>query len=118
MTNNPKPKGLEGWLEKKGHSKVSIGENWQKRYVRIDDNTGKILYFKSSNSSEEPSGNIDIRIADITAYDKNGKPDYSRFNIDTGDKTYKFRAMNETDGRRWLDGLNAWKDYFLMNMIN
>ncbi len=56
-------------------------------------------------------------VKDIAPYEKNGKPDYSRFNIDIGEKVYKFKAVNETEGQKWIDGLNAWKDYFLMNMM-
>ncbi len=31
-------------------------------------------------------------------------------------QVFKFRAANESEGRRWLDGLNAWREYFLLNM--
>lgn len=46
-----RPAPLEGWLEKKGHSKVHVGamgENWQKRYLRIDESSTALIYTKSS----------------------------------------------------------------------
>jgi hypothetical protein len=67
---------------------------------------------------EKPNGTIDLKLVkDITFYEKNGKPDYSRFNLDAGDgKVFKFRALSESEGQRWIEGLNAWRDYFLLNM--
>lgn len=61
---------------------------------------------------------IDLRaIADIGPYDKGNSPDYSRFNVDDGQgKVFKFRAASDAEGKRWIDGLNDWKDFFLMNM--
>jgi len=56
-------------------------------------------------------------VKDIAPYEKSGRPDYSRFNVDIGEKVYKFKAVNEAEGQKWIDGLNAWKDYFLMNMM-
>jgi hypothetical protein len=52
------------------------------------------------------------------AYEKNGKPDSSRFNIDMGDKVYKFRAPSAEEGQKWIDNLNAWRDYFLLAMTS
>jgi hypothetical protein len=57
-------------------------------------------------------------VKDVVPYEKGtkGQVDYSRFNVDGGDKVYKFRAPNEQEGQRWIEGLNAWREYFLMNM--
>lgn len=62
---------------------------------------------------------MDLKLAkEVTPYEKNGKPDYSRFNVDAGDsKAFKFRAKDNAEGQRWVDGLNAWRDHFLLNMI-
>jgi hypothetical protein len=61
---------------------------------------------------------IDLKmVRDITAYEKNGKMDYTRLNIDVGDKVYKWRARNEAEGQMWLDGLNSWRDYFLLHSV-
>ena len=46
-----------------------------------------------------------------------GKEDYTRFNVDVdGDKMYKFKVNSQAEGQRWVEGLNEWRDYFLMNM--
>jgi hypothetical protein len=42
-----KPEPLEGWVEKKGGGRV-MGENWQKRYLRIDERHAKLAYHKTS----------------------------------------------------------------------
>lgn len=112
-----KPTSLEGWLEKKGHGKVHMGGDWQKRYLRVDERTGSLSYSKSSSSSDKSAGSIDLKLAkDIFPYNKDGKSDYTRFNIDIGDRVFKFKANTETEGQRWVEGLNEWKDYFLLNM--
>jgi hypothetical protein len=54
-------------------------------------------------------------VKDIAPYEKNGRPDYARFNVDIGDKVYKLRASNAAEGQKWVDGLNLWRDYFLLN---
>lgn len=47
-----------------------------------------------------------------------GKEDYTRFNVDVdGDKMYKFKVNSQAEGQRWVDGLNEWRDHFLMNMM-
>lgn len=55
-------------------------------------------------------------VQDVVVHEKSGVADYSRFNVDAGDKVYKFRAPNAIDGQRWIEGLNSWRDYFLLNM--
>jgi len=45
-----------------------------------------------------------------------GQVDFSRFNIDLEDKVYKFKVNSQPEGQRWVDGLNEWRDHFLMNM--
>jgi hypothetical protein len=67
--------------------------------------------------NEKAAGTIDLKtVQGISAYDKNGKADYSRLNIDIGERVFKFRASNEAEGRKWLEGLEEWRDYFLLNM--
>jgi hypothetical protein len=68
-----KPEKLEGWIEKKSESKMGLGSEWQKRFVRIDESTGSMVYYKTANTSDKPSGTIDLRmVADISAYSKGG----------------------------------------------
>lgn len=119
VLDNKKPKPLEGWLEKKGNGKVHMGGEWQKRYVRVDEASSSLTYAKTSSPSEKPAGSIDLKVVgDILPHSgKKGQQDYSRFDVDDGDgRTFKFRAANEGEGRRWVDGLNEWRDYFLLNM--
>lgn len=114
-----KPAALEGWLEKKGGAKV-VGSDWQRRYVRVEQSSGSLQWFKSSSSLEKPNGSLDmLLIADVTPYaTKGGKADSSRFNVDMGDgnKMYKFKASSDAEGDKWIKGLNDWKDYLLLNM--
>lgn len=49
-------------------------------------------------------------------YEKGGKEDYTRFNVDLEDKMYKFKVNSQAEGKRWVEGLNEWRDHFLMNM--
>lgn len=108
---------MEGWLDKKGHGKVHMGGDWQKRYLKVDEASGCLHYSKSSNPNETPAGTIDLKsVKGISAYEKGGKTDYTRFNVDYQDKVYKFRATTDAEGKKWVDGLNEWKDYFLLNL--
>ena len=67
--------------------------------------------------SEQPAGMIDLKLVkDITPYDKAGKEDFTRFNVDLEDKMYKFKVNSQAEGRKWVEGLNEWRDHFLMNM--
>mmetsp|Transcript_6631 Transcript_6631/g.11152 ORF Transcript_6631/g.11152 Transcript_6631/m.11152 type:complete len:947 (+) Transcript_6631:145-2985(+) len=118
MEEDPKPDPLEGWLEKKSSGKVKMGEGWQKRYMRIDEARSALCYYKTSNISEAPNGVIDLKlVTDISVYhDRNGADDYTRFNIDLGDKVFKFKVNSAFEGKKWVNGLNEWRDYFLMNM--
>jgi hypothetical protein len=111
-----KPVPLQGWLEKKSPSKMT-GNSWQRRYCRVDESTHQLMYYKSETSLDAPQGSIDLKLVmDVVPYEKDGKKDMTRFNVDSGDKEYKMRAISTTEGARWIDGLNEWRDYFLMNM--
>lgn len=86
--------------------------------MRVDERSGQIIYSKSSSDTNDKSaGSIDLKmVRDIVAYEKNGVPDYTRFNVDLGEKVYKFKVNSENEGQKWVEGLNAWRDYFLLNM--
>ena len=116
---NDIPEPLEGWLDKKGGTKsgFSLGPEWQPRFLRVDEPSQSLTYFKSDKKTEKPSGIIDLKlIRDVTPLIVDGREDYSRFNVDCGDKVYKFKAKSKEDGTKWINGLNDWHDYFLMNM--
>lgn len=111
------PMYIEGWVEKKGGGKMGVGGDWQKRFLRIDKKNHSLVYSKSSSAADKPSGVIDLLLVqDVVPHEKNGQPDYSRFNVDTGEKVYKFRATNALEGQKWIESLNAWRDHFLLNM--
>lgn len=42
--------------------------------------------------------------------------DPTRFSIDIGERVMKFQAANEEEARNWVNGLSAWRDYFLLNV--
>jgi hypothetical protein len=91
-TLSDKPQLLKGWLEKKGHGMVHMGNEWQRRYCRIDEETSTLQYYKTDKEIDKPVGVIDLNmVVSIEPYEKNGKVDHTRFNIDIGDKQYKFR---------------------------
>ena len=83
-----KPKTLEGWLEKKGTGKMHMGGDWQKRYLRIDEANGTLTYSKTTDIHEKPAGTIDFKlVGEIVPHSgKNGQQDFTRFDIDIGDK--------------------------------
>ncbi len=114
-----KPPLLLGWLEKKSPKKV-LGNDWQKRYCVINERTHSLVYYKTDNISDKEQGSIDLLlISDITLYkDDSGKVDNTRFNVDMGEgaKDFKFKAANMMEAERWVAGLNAWREYALLNM--
>ena len=115
MGISDRPSDLEGWLEKKQQAKFGKMAQWQKRYFKVDDDSGCLLYFKSTNPNESPSGSIDLKmIVEVAVPEKDGKIDPIRFNIDVGDKVYKIRASSSTEGERWIAQLNFWRDYIIL----
>ena len=99
---------------------MGLGSDWSKRFMRIDEKNGTLVYYKTANLGEKAAGTIDLRqVVDISSYSKGGsKEDPSRFNIDMGDKAkvYKWRAPSVDEGARWTKSLNDWRDYFLLEM--
>ena len=54
-------------------------------------------------SSTEPQGSIDLKlVVDVVAYEKDGKKDLTRFNVDSGEKQYKMRAISASEGERYV----------------
>lgn len=50
----------------------------------------------------EAQGSIDLKlIVDVVPYEKDGKKDMTRFNVDSGDKQYKMRAISAAEGERY-----------------
>jgi hypothetical protein len=116
-----KPAYIEGWVEKKGGGKMAAmhGGEWQKRYMRIDEQAGGVSYSKTSSAAdkEKASGVIDLRsMREVGPYEKGGRQEFTRFNIDIGDKVFKFRVGSAQEGERWVTALQQWQDHFLLNM--
>jgi hypothetical protein len=110
------PPMIEGWLEKKGSGAIHIGNEWSRKYCRINEEQGTFQYCKSSNEYEKPSGSIDLKsVKEITFYDKGESLDHSRFNITVDDKVFKFKAASQADGERWVRALEEWREYFLLH---
>jgi hypothetical protein len=59
-------------------------------------------------------------VEDVAPYERERggrtERDAARFSVDSGDKEYKLRALSAAEGERWIEGLTAWREYFLMNM--
>ena len=55
---------------------------------------------------------------DVGPYEKGGVKDYTRFNIDIGEKVFKFRVGSAAEGEKWVSGLQQWQDHFLLNMYS
>ena len=115
-----KPADIEGWLEKKmSGGGFHLGNEWHRRYARIDEKSGAFVYFKSSSAGETPNGSVDLKsLASVSFYDKGGGSfDKSRFSMVAGDdKTYKWKANNEADGKKWVRAINDWKDYLILSV--
>jgi hypothetical protein len=74
-----------------------------------------LIVLNSPSESALESINL-LAVVDVVAYCKQGKTDLARFNIDMGEgKVYKFRASSASEGEAWVNSINEWKDYFLLN---
>lgn len=110
------PDKLDGFLELKGHGRFGA-EDWQRLYARVDGKTYKLVLSKTATPNETPVQSISVpTISDVEYYDHKGKVDHKRFNFSAEGKVFKFRVQSEMDGKKWVDGLNGWKDYFLLNL--
>ena len=47
---------------------------------------------------------------------KPSKDSFSRFDIDTGERVYKFKAKSKVEAENWVANLNLWREYFLLQM--
>ena len=110
-----KPSKLQGWLEKKGKGKFT--SEWQRKYCKVDESTSSLLYSKSKDFDDEQGGSIDLRqVTSIAINSKPSKDSYSRFEIDTGERVYKFKAKSKIEAENWVSNLNLWREYFLLQM--
>jgi hypothetical protein len=54
-------------------------------------------------------------MVDITQYEKGGTVDAARFNIDMGEKSYKFKAESSKLGSEWFNSLTEWREYEILH---
>lgn len=137
------PALLEGWvLKKSGHSNMGKSNEWSKRYLKINK-SGYLIYSKISDFNDEEiirsylaslnqsdkskskskqesdiSGIIDLKlVSDVSSYEKYHVVDWKRFNINIGNKVYKFQANSNEEGIKWVDCLNVWREYAILQGI-
>ena len=112
-----RPNKLEGYVELKGHTTFGR-EDWQRVFLRVNDKTRMLNICKSADPRQAPDSSYSMPSMDgIEYYTNKGKTDHKRFSVNdpnTG-KPIKFRVQSDLDGKKWVEGLNGWKDYFLMN---
>lgn len=114
------PEELQGYLSKKATGTKHWAQSWQERYFKIDAASAKLKYFKSEKDTT-PKGEIDMRIVrevklHVGSKDHGEVKDPSRFDIDCGDKTIRMKAPSAEQAQKWIDGLNEWQEYLLLNM--
>lgn len=129
------PATLEGVLQKKKSHRCSIlphvtpplvrnrrpslfssawRDTWTELFFKVHSSDASLEYFRLASDST-PKGSIDLRlVVRIDRYTKADNP--RRFSINLGEQQQiKLRARTAADAERWITGLEAWKDYFLMN---
>ena len=113
-----KPPVRMGYVEMNtSNSMASFGKkDWKRRYMKIDTRTGELCIY----NSQEDDMCIHIikcmNIQSVETYNKRGG-DRKRFNVSTiSDETFKFQCASAAEGDGWVNSLNDWKDYALMNM--
>eukprot|EP00604_Paraphysomonas_vestita_P003710 CAMPEP_0174822860 /NCGR_PEP_ID=MMETSP1107-20130205/19170_1 /TAXON_ID=36770 /ORGANISM="Paraphysomonas vestita, Strain GFlagA" /LENGTH=372 /DNA_ID=CAMNT_0016043125 /DNA_START=1640 /DNA_END=2755 /DNA_ORIENTATION=+ len=110
------PPELSGWVEKKGNKTLGVaGGGWQNRYMVVRK-PGNLFYYKDEDTSQEPSGQIDLTlVVNFTIKDKDdiesSNRDSVRLDLDLADRVLKLRFKTNADAVRWRDGLSIWKDY-------
>jgi hypothetical protein len=117
-TSQSEPAQLSGYLEKKSDASKKGG--YKKMWVQVDAFSGQLLYKKDGKASTQPLETIDLRLlgeVEIEA-DSKGRLDTSaKFRFDTGSDDAVFKTSNAKEAQRWVEGLNQWREYFLLNMV-
>ena len=115
------PPPLEGFLFKKRNSalvKVPTLSKFQERYFRVDEESGMLHYFKDNcHGVDIPMGSLRLAaINEVATFMKEDKSDPTRFNISSSgiDKVYKLKASDIDDRKMWVEGLNAWREFFIL----
>jgi len=112
-----KPNKLEGYVELKGHTTFGR-EDWHRVHLRVDEKSRKLNVCKTADPNNKPDASYSLpSLSDVEYYTHNGKTDYKRFGLTdpVSGKPSKFRVQSDLDGKKWVEGLEAWKDWCLMN---
>ena len=113
-----KPATRMGYVEMNSAPGSSLfgKKDWNRRYMRIDARTGEVCIFNSKDDAHCIHIIKCMNIQSVALYSKRGG-DNKRFNLTTiSDETFKFQCSTEAEGKGWVQSLNDWKDYALMNM--
>ena len=124
-----KPRKLEGFLGKKRNGvsgKVPLVHKYQQRYFVVRED-GSLTYHESIFQAENsfPLGSLKlIECPEFEVVKDDDKNEHTRFNIivesaeKKKDKVMKLKALSYEDAKRWITGLNAWREYFLEEYTN
>jgi hypothetical protein len=106
-----RPALLEGWVEKKTHGLIST---FQKRYVRVNENTKCLDYCKRATEIDTASSSIFFSMISKIEYEK---ADNRVFHIRVPDGEaefmYTFRAGTAEEATKLVDGISSWREYLL-----
>jgi len=105
-----KPAAIDGYAEMKMSSTFSFSEDWQNRYLRIDEANMSLNVCKTNNPNEKPLLVIPLPEASEIAFYEKGGLDQKRFNIDIGAKSHKFRVSSTQEGMAYVAGLKNWQE--------
>lgn len=94
---------MKGYLEKKSGN-MFVG--FQSRYFLVMEQF--LAYFKDE-SLTEPRGKIDFRL--VKSINKEGSRDIT---LETDERTYVFRAVDEATRDDWVGCLNVLREYHQM----
>ena len=100
-------------MEKKAAGAIHLGGSWNRRYCKVDEAKGTFAYFHKPN--EKAAESVDLKLIQVTP-DKTGKGDATRFTRDVGSKSFHFKAASKADAEKWINGLEEWKEWFLMKI--
>ena len=106
-----RPASLEGWVEKKTHG---IIPTFQKRYVKVNENTKCFDYCKRATDIDTASSSIAFSMISRVESDQ----DDSRvlhIHVPDGEAefTYTFRAGTAVEAVALVDGISSWREYLL-----
>ena len=76
-------------------------------------------FYKSDSNVNSPLGTIDLKlVGEITMFEKkSGNEKIWRIDVELEDgKKLKLRADDKVTCQRWVSAIEAWRDYFLLQL--